>query len=482
MSDSNDDENIIDKIKKSAPPLEDYIDTSGDEWRWRTVTEIQGPHPIHGSTTGENFVINTNTQHWYCYRAGHESWGSIIDYVAMKNGIIECEEAGDIPSNKWVEVFQICCEEFNVENKYGGIDEDKLRELKEKREERNEVYNILTEFSKIAHSRIDHVSWDGKNVREHLKDKRSFSDDIIDELNIGFWDDKVTEELIERYDTEELLRSGLFVVPSNIKKNKNNPAKLSPQSLSKPLEGRIIYPYWKRRKVAYIIGRKTPITEWENGPKYYKLRSGEKYNEVSDVISNDIFYGENHARRKKLLITEGVTDCISLLDAGYDAISPVTTSFREEDKSKLIKLTEGSDEVIIINDNEKSKAGEKGALKTAKVLFDGGRNVKIAFPPRSEDVEKVDVDDYLTEHNNSPKAVKNILKTARSYIDYRIDNLIEGDFKGISEFLEELEGRDYMKIDYALNKLEKKTGITKIVLRRKLRELRIEDPLDSESS
>jgi len=41
---------------------------------------------------------------------------------------------------------------------------------------------------------------------------------------------------------------------------------------------------------------------------------------------------------------------------------------------------------------------EKGALKTAKVLFETGRNVKIAFPPRLDDEDKVDLDDCLTEH------------------------------------------------------------------------------------
>ncbi len=138
-----------------------------------------------------------------------------------------------------------------------------------------------------------------------------------------------------------------------------------------------------------------------------------------------------------------------------------------------------SDEIVIINDNEKSKAGEEGAIKTAKVLFDAGRNVKIAFPPRPEDVEKVDVDDYLTEHNNSPEAVEEILDKSKYYIDYRIDDLTLGDFDGIIEILNEVKGKDYMVIDYALNKLEKNACLSKEVLLRKFEELGGEDPISS---
>jgi len=479
MSNTNEDqETIIDKIKRVAPPLEEYIDTSGREWERISSTEIRGPHPIHGSTTGTNFVINTETQTWYCYRMGHESGGSIIDFIAMEESIIKCEEAGNIPSDKWSEVFHACCEEFDIENDLEGIDEEKLKKMREKRKKQEEVYNILTEFSELAHDRIDHVSWNDKTVREHLKEKRAFSDSIIDDLKIGFWDGKVTEELVEINDIGDLIRSGLFVIPSKLNEKMDDATQLSPQGFNKPLSGRIIYPYWKGKKVVYLIGRKTPRTDWENGPKYIKLSSGEKHDEVSDAIKNDVFYAEDYARSEQLLITEGVTDCISLLDAGYNAVSPVTTRFREEDKSKIIDLTKYSDEVVIINDNEKSKAGEEGALKTAKVLFNADRNVKIAFPPRPKDENKVDVDDYLTEHDNSLEAVKNMLNNAKYYIDYRIDKLTEGDVDGITEILKELKGKDYMFIDYALNKLEKKACVSKEVLRRKFRGLGGEDPIE----
>lgn len=56
--------------------------------------EICGTHPIHGSTTGKNYCINTSKNLWYCHRCG--SGGGPLEAVAVKYGLINCEKAGRI--------------------------------------------------------------------------------------------------------------------------------------------------------------------------------------------------------------------------------------------------------------------------------------------------------------------------------------------------------------------------------------------------
>lgn len=469
---------IFDRIREAAPPLEDYIDTSGRDWDYVSATDLHGPHPVHGSTTGKNFRIRTDKQRWDCFREGHKVNGSIIDYVAMEEGIISCREVGSIPDDRWGDIIRACCQRFGVDYDHGDTDPETLERVRKANRERDRVFDILTEFAAMAHQCLDTVEWDGMTVRQHLAKDRAFSHRIIDELKLGFWDASVTSALVDRFDTADLVLAGLLVVPSKLRERMDDFSQLSHEAFSTPLSGRIIFPYWKRGKVVYLIGRKTPLTDWEDGPKYIKMRSGERYEEVSDAIKNDVFYGEDHSNSDLLLITEGVTDCISLLDAGYSAISPVTTRFRENDSPKLIELTKFSREVVVINDNERSGAGEEGALKTAKTLFHAGRNVKVAFPPRPPGVEKVDVDDYLTERGNSPEAVEELLERSMSYIDYRIARLREDDFDGVRDILQDLCGRDDMLIETTLNKLKRETGVPKTVLRRTFRELGGNDPVD----
>lgn len=465
----NDDEiSIFDKIKREADPLETYINTA--DFERQSGTELQGPHPVHGSTTGSNFMIHIDRQLWHCFRC--DSTGSIIDLVAMEEGIISCDDVGNkhdpgnIPNEKYSEIIEACCERFGIEYEEGNISEEKLQEIKKEREEKNRIFKILTDVAEMSHGFIDKerllidgkmvkVSnyFNGETIREHLKNKRGFSDEIIDELKIGFWDDQLETNLQQHFDKDTLIEVGILTKKAN----------------NFPMRRRIMYPYWKRGKVVYFIGRKTDLVDWESGSKYYKMRTGEKYDEVSDYIKNDVFYGEDNANASTILITEGVTDCISLMDAGFPSISPVTTKFRKKDMPKLMDLIEHSDEVIILNDNEKNKAGEKGALKTGKYLFNNDVYVKIGFPPRPEGVDKVDVDDYLTERNNSEEAVEKLINQSKDYIDYRIEDLSSSDYEGVRDLLELSLDKDPMKVEHILTKLSKETDFTKTLLRQEFK-------------
>ena len=89
---------------------------------------------------------------------------------------------------------------------------------------------------------------------------------------------------------------------------------------------RLVFPYWRRGRVVYFIARQTELTPeapWEQA-KYKKLltRSG-KHPYVSALVQNDTFYNEDAATRgrvRQLLVTEGVTDCISAMQAGVPAV------------------------------------------------------------------------------------------------------------------------------------------------------------------
>lgn len=82
-------------------------------------SEYQGPHPIHGSTTGTNFSVNAEENLWHCFRCN--TGGGIVTLIAMLNGIILCSNAksGCVTPTIFEEVKKIAKEKYNMELKYG---------------------------------------------------------------------------------------------------------------------------------------------------------------------------------------------------------------------------------------------------------------------------------------------------------------------------------------------------------------------------
>ena len=69
--------------------------------------EIQGAHPVHGSSGGSNFSINTRKNTWHCYRC--DSGGGPLEWLAVEHDIIRCDEAhkGVLRGDKFREVLEV---------------------------------------------------------------------------------------------------------------------------------------------------------------------------------------------------------------------------------------------------------------------------------------------------------------------------------------------------------------------------------------
>ncbi len=64
--------------------------------------QLQGPHPVHGSTGGTNFSVNPCENVWHCFRC--DSGGGPYQLFAVLEGIIDCEDA--VPGGLRGELFK----------------------------------------------------------------------------------------------------------------------------------------------------------------------------------------------------------------------------------------------------------------------------------------------------------------------------------------------------------------------------------------
>ena len=342
-----------------------------------------------------SFVVWPDNGTWRDFSGGTARGGDCIDYVRARDGCGFMDALRTLAASAGVEM--------SCGN--GGSTPDELKRLAERRW----IEDVLSEAAAYYHSVLP------TSVRRSWYQERyGFTDETIDRLMLGWSDGRLLGHLKEKLGitNQQALTTGLFVRFQN-------------GGIVNLFQNRLVIPYWRGGRVAYFIARQTEHTsdkEWEKA-KYKKLLThSERHPYVSPVLINDTFYNEDSARRAdELLITEGVTDCISAMQAGIACISPVTVRFRKQDHRKLLALTERVGRIFICNDNEENGAGEAGARETAQALHTAGRDVRMAVIPRPADKDKIDVNELVA--TAGAEALRTVLDNALSFPQYLIEQI-----------------------------------------------------------
>ncbi len=80
------------EYKKPVNPdsltMKDLVDFSGFK---QNGSKFQGAHPVHGSSTGSNFLVDLDLNAWHCFR--HGTGGGPLQWIAVSTGVIGCEES-----------------------------------------------------------------------------------------------------------------------------------------------------------------------------------------------------------------------------------------------------------------------------------------------------------------------------------------------------------------------------------------------------
>ncbi|MBN2530806.1 MAG: DNA primase [Deltaproteobacteria bacterium] len=340
-----------------------------------------------------SLVVWPHTGTWRDFSGGDSVGGDCFEFVQRRDNL------------SFVEALHLLAAKVGVEVP-GGDDPgiaDELRVISERRR----VEDLLTAAAAYYHGVLP-----SKIRRTWLNEKYGFTNETVDELFLGWADGHLYEHLTRLLGAteDEALETGLFV-------------RLKDGRIEDFFRDRLVFPYWKHGRVVYFIARATEHTgdePWEQA-KYKKLLTrSEKHPYVSRYVLNDTFYNEDVARKsKQLLITEGVTDCISAMQSDVACISPVTVRFRKKDNEKLLQLTKGCERIVICNDAEESGAGESGAIETAQALHAAGRDVRIAVIPRPEGTDKIDLNELVA--TKGADAIQAVIQKARRLPEHQLE-------------------------------------------------------------
>jgi DNA primase len=186
-------------------------------------------------------------------------------------------------------------------------------------------------------------------------------------------------------------------------------------------------PYFKNGEVVYLIGRRTERekldSEGDVKPKYKKLQTGTNHPHVSKAFSNQFFYGEDSIKGANyIIITEGITDAISAIKNGYPTLSAVTTHLKKDTVQRFVKLARNRPIYICTDIDAETKAGQEGAIDTARELVKEGLDVYIITLKDPEGKIDYDLNDFFKKHSkadfekyieDAPSFAKHILNLSK---------------------------------------------------------------------
>ena len=332
--------------------------------------------PNHRSQSHRSLHIWLDKQGWYCH--GCSVGGDVLQLVEyIRHGVVTRGQAGCMPeSHRQARDFLAARVRLPPLSKVASSNPE---EAEEAHRLTLRVREVLTALADLYHQNL----LGNQEVLGWFREKYGIGEETVGRLKIGFADNSgpsASRTLMEG--------PGAFTLRDLTATSAFRPT--AQDGVVPFFDGRIVFPYWSRGHVVFMIGRRTPWTpdhEWERS-KYKKLavRNERNNDHVAPCIRNDVLYNEDVllTRPERVIITEGVTDCVSLMEHEFPAVSPVTVQIREADWDRLLPKLGGVKTVYICQDNEVSETGMQGALKTASVLAGHGITTRVAVLPLSE--------------------------------------------------------------------------------------------------
>ena len=341
-----------------------------------TRDTLQCDCPNHQSQSHRSLHIWLDKQGWYCFGCG--AGGDVLQLVEfIQCGQVTRGQSGRMPeSHRRARDFLASRAGMPPLSKLsvGGAEDAEQAHANTIR-----VREALTELAEFYHQRLlatpDVLVW--------FREKYGISDETAARLKIGFAANTEPSAI------QALMNgSGAFTKRELAATSSFRPT--AQDGLVPFFDGRIVFPYWSRGRVVFMIGRQTPWTpdqSWEKS-KYKKLavQNERDSSHVAPCIQNDVLFNEDVllTRPELVILTEGVTDCISLMEHGFPTVSPVTVQIREADWARLLPKLAGVKTVYICQDNEVSEAGMNGAMRMARTLAENGILTRLAVLPLGE--------------------------------------------------------------------------------------------------
>jgi len=410
------------------------------------------------SDRNPSFFVSQARQFWHDF--GTNESGDVVAYVRKRDGC------------GFIDALKTLCDVFGLRpiqwESTGGFDPDK--------------YAARRQILEIACDYWEKMLWSEEHepALEAMKATHGLNDKSLKKYRAGYADGKLHLHIQDcfpwQFSTEELLSTGLFYQRAD--------------GLHDVFDRRGVFPYLRNNQAEFFIARRYEGVShdpkdkpWE-AAKYKKLLThSAKYPFVMEGALHPLFGLDTVRVAKKddiLVVTEGVTDAISAMEAGLKVISPVTVAFRKQDYEPILRIAQRFERVVIFNDlGDREDSGKKGAVKTAIYLHTNGVDVRLVNaealgidePTKGN---KVDLNSFFVDKGAA--AVQVAVKSAPTLPDFLIGEIPESMKEDPARLVQELEpvfmllkeSSDIVR-DLLTKKVSKRFGIKNSVVEKQVK-------------
>jgi P4 family phage/plasmid primase-like protien len=365
--------------------------------------------PNHASESKTSLHVDRAKQLWTCFGCG--VGGDVIQLVEfVESGVVTRGARGQMPvTHRRARDWMAARAGFPPLEAW-GLSEDEAKAVESRREMEDRVFGLLT----FATTYYQEQLLESPEILAWAEKQWGFDPETVQRFALGYAENapRTSTGLRERalaagWTDEDLITTGL--------RNKKG---------GEFFRHRLMFPFWSRGKVTFLIGRQTPWTEeteFERA-KYRKLRvhnpDDERGKFIAPCITNEFLWGADSllSRPAQVVITEGVADAVALAVRGVPVVSPVTVKFRKGDLENLggqLAAAEVS-RVVVCMDNEVSRIGIRSALEIGRELRKKVRRVGVlALPigPRQTAARATLLEDFAFRSTAGDHEFKRLLET-----------------------------------------------------------------------
>lgn len=256
----------------------------------------------------------------------------------------------------------------------------------------------------------------GREALEVLK-SRGFTEETLRKYNVGFVPAKSTTEgflYTKKYAQSEIVSSGMLVKEGDEHVDR--------------FHHRIVLPNVVHERVVHITARALGKTQ----PKYLHLPGEIKY-----------LYNEAALASKDVVITEGIPDCLTLLQMGIPAVAVYGAKTFKKEWAEKFKYCE---KVYLFLDND--AAGSSATIQIAELLKDKARIVSLP------EFQGKDVNEYFLS-GATKEDFESCIAAAKTLMEYKISSVPADTekaklFEALKPVLRELSELDEIEAQHVL--------------------------------
>lgn len=384
----------------------------------------KGLCPFHKEKT-PSFTVYQDTQSFYCFGCG--AGGDIITFVMLSQNL------------DYMDALKYLADKTGVKMPDSNID-SKILKL------RSRIFEINRISARFFHNAL--YSDSGVEALKYLR-SRKLSDKVIRHFGLGF------APLRANLLTKHLKEKGF----SDYELEQANVVYKHRGELKDRFFNRIIFPIIDIRGNVIAFGARAM---GQVNPKYLNTSDTQVFKKSDNLFSMNF---AKNSKEKYMILAEGYMDVIAFHKIGFfNAVASLGTSLTTA-QAKLISRYAG--EVIIAYDSD--DAGQKATMRAIPILRKEGVDVKILKLPSGKDP-----DEFINSTQNAAIKIKNIIKTIKNDVEFRLDKLkseydltsINGKVRFINKACELFaELPSGIERDIHINKLSSDENIDKNVLK-----------------